>query len=65
MLVHGASGAANGAEQHLALGVEGNVRWTMRRVRAYPESQAALAEGRVKLVGAVYDIATGRVRPLG
>jgi ribosomal protein S5 len=27
-----------------------------------PEGQARLAEGRMKLVGAVYEIATGRVR---
>lgn len=42
--------------------VEANVRWTLRRIRATPEAQAREAEGIMKLVGAVYDLATGAVR---
>jgi carbonic anhydrase len=42
--------------------VEANVRWTLRQVLESPEAQARLAEGRMKLVGAVYEIASGCVR---
>jgi carbonic anhydrase len=50
--------------EQLAQAVEANVRWTLRMIRATPERQAYLAEGRMKLVGAVYDIHSGRVRLL-
>ncbi len=46
----------------LARAVEINVRWTLRAILDAPESRARLAEGRVKYVGAVYEIETGRVR---
>jgi hypothetical protein len=36
----------------------------MRQVFESPEGRARLAAGRVKLVGAVWEIATGRVRLL-
>ena len=42
--------------------VEANVRWTVRQVAESPEAKARAAKGNVKLVGAVYDIASGRVR---
>ena len=42
--------------------VEANVRWTMRQIFETPEAQARRAEGRMKLVGAIFDIASGRVR---
>jgi carbonic anhydrase len=42
--------------------VEANVRWTMRQVLETPEAQARTAEGRMKLVGAVYEIESGCVR---
>ena len=42
--------------------VEANVRWTLRQVLETPEAQARLAEGRMKLVGAVYEIESGCVR---
>lgn len=45
--------------------VENNVRWTVRTIIESPEGQARKAEGRVKYVGAVYEIETGRVRFLG
>jgi carbonic anhydrase len=50
--------------QQLALAVEANVRWSMRQILEAPEARERLAEGRMKLVGAVYEIATGRVRLL-
>jgi len=42
--------------------VEANVRWSMRQLRETPEGQARMAEGILKLVGAVYELSTGRVR---
>lgn len=50
--------------QRLACAVEANVRWTMHQILDTPEGRTRMAEGRMKLVGAVYDIATGRVRLL-
>ena len=46
----------------LARAVECNVRSTVRTILESPEGQARAAEGRVKCVGAIYDIETGRVR---
>lgn len=45
-----------------ALAVESNVRWTVRAILESPEGQARLAEGRMKIIGAIYGIETGRVR---
>jgi carbonic anhydrase len=42
--------------------VEANVRWTLRTVHESPEGKARVAEGVMKMVGAIYEIATGRVR---
>ena len=42
--------------------VEANVRWSMHQVLETPEGKARVAEGAVKLVGAVYELETGRVR---
>ncbi|HVO25613.1 MAG TPA: carbonic anhydrase [Candidatus Margulisiibacteriota bacterium] len=41
--------------------VEANVRWSMRQLLEMPEAQARMAEGEMKLVGAVFDIASGSV----
>jgi carbonic anhydrase len=49
-------------EERLTLAVEANVRWTVQQIVSTPEGQARLAEGRMKIVGAVYEIETGRVR---
>jgi carbonic anhydrase len=46
----------------LAQAIEANVRGTMSQVLKSPEGKARLAEGRVKLVGAIYELKTGRVR---
>ncbi len=47
-----------------ARAIECNVRWTMQQILESPEAKARQAEGLVKLVGAVYEIQTGRVRLL-
>jgi carbonic anhydrase len=46
----------------LAAAVEANVRWSMHQVLETPEARARQAEGLLKLVGAVYQLKTGRVR---
>jgi carbonic anhydrase len=42
--------------------VEANVRWSMHQVLETPEGKARVAGGVMKLVGAVYELETGRVR---
>jgi len=42
--------------------LEANVRWSMRQILESPEGRERLTEGVVKLVGAIYEIETGRVR---
>ena len=49
-------------EERLSRAVESNVRWTVRQILDSPEGQARVAEGQKKIVGAVYEIETGRVR---
>jgi len=49
-------------DEELQRGVEANVRWSMRQLRATPEARARAAEGRMRLAGAIYEIGTGRVR---
>lgn len=49
-------------EEHLRSAVEANVRWSMHQLLATPEAKARAAEGVMKLVGAVYELETGRVR---
>ncbi|MBS0340797.1 MAG: carbonic anhydrase [Proteobacteria bacterium] len=46
----------------LCQAVEANVRHTVRVLRESPEVQAREREGVMKLVGAVYELQTGRVR---
>jgi carbonic anhydrase len=46
----------------IALGVEANVRWSMQQLQETPEVRARMKEGVVKLVGAIYELETGRVR---
>jgi carbonic anhydrase len=43
-------------------GVEANVRWALHQLAATPAGAAAIAERRIKLVGAIYELATGRIR---
>jgi carbonic anhydrase len=49
-------------EEMLAQAVDANVRWSMHQILDSPEGRERQSDQRVKLVGAVYDIATGRVR---
>src|SRR5215470_2582834 len=46
----------------LQRGVDANVRWSMRQLLETPEAKMRAAEGKMKLVGAVYEIDSGRVR---
>ena len=46
----------------LSAAVEANVRWTVQQLHESPEGRLRAAQGDVKLVGAVYELATGRVR---
>jgi carbonic anhydrase len=49
-------------EDRLSRAVEANVRWTMHQIMETPEARVRSGEGRMKLVGAICEIATGRVR---
>jgi carbonic anhydrase len=46
----------------LARAIESNVRWTVRQILSTPEGRARVAEGRMKILGAIYEIETGQVR---
>jgi carbonic anhydrase len=54
--------ASQPEEALLRSGVEANVRHTVQALRETPEGKARMAEGRMKLVGAVYELESGRVR---
>jgi carbonic anhydrase len=45
--------------------VEANVRWSVKQLAERPAVKQALGEGRILLVGAVYELDTGTVRFLG
>ena len=49
-------------EARLAQAVEMNVRRMVRAILESPEGRARQQEGRVKCIGAIYEIGTGRVR---
>jgi len=49
-------------ETRLSKAVESNVRWTVQKIHESPEGTTRHPEGRMKVVGAIYDIATGLVR---
>jgi len=49
-------------EEQASRAVESNVRWTVRQILDSLEGKARMAEGQMKVVGAVYEIETGRVR---
>jgi carbonic anhydrase len=46
---------------HVTAAVEANVRWSMHQVLETPEGKTGAARG-VRLVGAIYELETGRVR---
>ena len=54
--------AALAPEAQLEAAVEANVRWSMHQLLETQEGKARMAEGVVKLVGAIYELNTGRVR---
>ena len=54
--------AESAPEVQLEAAVEANVRWSMRQVLKTLEGKARMAEGKLKLVGAVTDLKSGRVR---
>ena len=49
-------------KDQLAWAVEANVRWSMHQLLETPEGKAATREGSKMLVGAVFEINSGRVR---
>jgi carbonic anhydrase len=49
-------------QDQLAWAVEASVRWSMSQLMETPEERHAAREGRKKLVGAVFEITSGRVR---
>jgi carbonic anhydrase len=64
-IVPGLSGLDSSAlsgEDHLAQAIEANVRWSMKQLLETPEGRQGAREGRKKLVGAVFEISSGRVR---
>jgi len=60
----GLTGLGDDIDVHASMdaAVEANVRWSMQQILETPEAKLREREGRVKLVGAVYELATGRVR---
>ncbi len=51
-------------EKRIADAVEANVRWSMAQLAKVPRHKKVLEEGRIFLVGAVYELDSGRVRVL-
>ena len=50
------------SQDQLAWAVEANVRWSMHQLMETPEAKQAASEGQKKMVGAVFEINSGRVR---
>jgi carbonic anhydrase len=50
------------APARLAAAVEANVRWSVRQLAGLPGVGPVLKAGRIKLVGAVYELDSGKVR---
>lgn len=48
-------------QDQLSQAVEANVRWSMKQLMETPEGKHAAREGRKKLLGAVFEINSGRV----
>jgi carbonic anhydrase len=53
---------AQSPEALLRSAVEVNVRHTLQQLLATPEAKARIANSEMKLIGAVYDLESGRVR---
>jgi carbonic anhydrase len=54
--------AALPVEAQVSAAVEANVRWSMRQILQEPGARARVEAGDARLVGAVYELSTGRVR---
>jgi carbonic anhydrase len=52
------------AAEQISRAVEANVIWSVRQLATTPEARERVAEGRLRIVGAVCETATGRVRLL-
>jgi carbonic anhydrase len=48
-------------EQRIGAAVEANVRWSIKQLAQLPVARKLIESKRINLVGAVYDLATGRV----
>jgi len=50
------------SDERFSRAVKSNVKWTVRQILNTPEAQARVAEGHMRIIGAVYEIETGQVR---
>jgi carbonic anhydrase len=48
-------------DAQMVMAVEHNVRWTLRQIAQTEQGRQRLADGRLKLVGGIFEITTGRV----
>ena len=48
--------------ERTAQAVEANIRWTVNQILETPEAQLRQAEGHMRIVGALFELSTGRVR---
>ena len=48
-------------DAQMLMAVEHNVRWTLRQIAQTEQGRQRLHDGRLKLVGGIYEITTGRV----
>jgi len=49
-------------KDQIAWAVEANVRWSMQQLMETPEAKQAARDNHKKLVGAIFEINSGRVR---
>lgn len=52
----------NSFDQQVSAAVEANIRWSIRQLAQLPGAQKPLESKQATLLGAVYDLTTGRVR---
>jgi carbonic anhydrase len=50
--------------ERVSRGVELNVRWSIQQLQDTPDLKEKIADGRLRIVGGVYDLETGKVRLL-
>ena len=48
--------------ERTAQAIESNIRWTVHQILETPEAKLRQAEGQMKIVGALFEITTGRVK---